>query len=155
MLFGFNPFARVNHQETHNAIVKGKYVLPAGCTVSNKAKEFVRELLRQNPAERLTAEQALAHPWIVDEMAADDTPLLSNEKKPVKSILSEFNAQRMMTKFVKGAHRRLSISSPSQSPNGRSLPPNGRSLPPGRSPARASPAEKPPAGKSPGGRWSL
>mmetsp|Transcript_11825 Transcript_11825/g.25577 ORF Transcript_11825/g.25577 Transcript_11825/m.25577 type:complete len:443 (+) Transcript_11825:108-1436(+) len=136
MLFGFNPFARKNQQDTHNAIIRCEYTFPAGYTVSDKAKEFVLALLKQDPAERLTAEQALEHPWIVDELPVDAAPLLDNEKKPVKSILSEFNAQRMVANLVKGAHRRLSINSPSLSPGGRS--PSGSRSPAGRSPPRTS-----------------
>ena len=32
----------------------------------------------------------------------------SDPKRPVKQMLWEFNAQRMISKVVKGAHRRLS-----------------------------------------------
>lgn len=35
-------------------------------------------------------------------------PCPSSNRRPVKTLLSEFNAQRMLGKMIKGAHRRLS-----------------------------------------------
>jgi serine/threonine protein kinase len=44
-------------------------------SISEEAKDFIHRLLMVNPTARLTAEQALKHPWIVNEgdMAAQNT----------------------------------------------------------------------------------
>jgi len=108
MLFGFNPFARGCQQDTHNAILKCEWSFPEGFTVSELACDFISCLLLQRASARLSATEALAHHWLAADKPASPGALLSNERKPVKALLSEFNAQRMLNKIVKGAHRRLS-----------------------------------------------
>ena len=56
--------------------------------------------------------EALAHRWLSPDAPASPGALLSNERRPVKTLLSEFNAQRMIGKMIKGAHRRLSTEKP-------------------------------------------
>lgn len=43
--------------------------------VSAPAKDLVKKLIKRNPRERLSAEEALAHPWM------DDKGMLENAKK--------------------------------------------------------------------------
>ncbi len=110
MLYGSNPFARPTQKETHNAIMKIEYSFPAGYNVSHDAQEFVRGLLRLQPSSRLNADQALNETrWLSpDAPRSSDALMAVDSKRPVKQLLREFNAQRMLTKVVKGAHRRLS-----------------------------------------------
>jgi len=108
MLYGFNPFAREVQRETHNAIVRATFTYPDGYNLSKDAQSFVGACLLLKAQDRLTAEEALNHRWLSAEAPSSPGALLSNEKRPVKSMLSEFNAQRMIGKMVKGAHRRLS-----------------------------------------------
>jgi serine/threonine protein kinase len=109
MLFGFNPVARESQRETHNAISRCDWKFPEGFSVSDGATELVAQLLKKSPAERLTAEQSLKHKWLSPEAPSSPQALLSSDpKRPVKQLLWEFNAQRMLAKVVKGAHRRLS-----------------------------------------------
>ena len=35
-------------------------------TISDNAKNFIRALMTYNPEERLSAEQALQHPWLTE-----------------------------------------------------------------------------------------
>lgn len=82
-----------------------------GFSVTNTAKEFVGHLLKKSPDERLTAEQALKAKWLSPDAPPSPNALMSSDpKRPVKQLLWEFNAQRMLSKVVKGAHRRLSAS---------------------------------------------
>eukprot|EP00322_Chrysochromulina_rotalis_P014958 CAMPEP_0115848056 /NCGR_PEP_ID=MMETSP0287-20121206/10713_1 /TAXON_ID=412157 /ORGANISM="Chrysochromulina rotalis, Strain UIO044" /LENGTH=433 /DNA_ID=CAMNT_0003301933 /DNA_START=97 /DNA_END=1398 /DNA_ORIENTATION=+ len=108
MLFGFNPFARETQRDTHNAIARCDWRFPDGFNVSDGAKSFVDALLRKDPGERYTAEQAMRHRWLDPSAPPSPGALLSSDpKRPVKQLLWEFNAQRMISKVVKGAHRRL------------------------------------------------
>jgi len=109
MLYGFNPFARETQRETHNAITRVDWSFPDGFSVSSGAKDFVCQLLRKSPDERLTAEAALKAIWLSPNAPPSPSALMSSDpKRPVKQLLWEFNAQRMLSKVVKGAHRRLS-----------------------------------------------
>ena len=64
-------------------------------SVSNAAKDFVRKLLVKDPHARLTAAQALSHPWVREGGEASDIPLdisvLSNMRRFVTySRLKQF-----------------------------------------------------------------
>lgn len=69
MLCGDVPFAGSDMQETRDKIAEGKVEFASGVwdKVSDRAKKLVRGLLEKDPEKRLTAEQALQHPWMVDE----------------------------------------------------------------------------------------
>ena len=90
--------------------MKIEYSFPVGYNVSHDAQEFVRGLLRLQPSSRLNADQALNETrWLSpDAPRSSDALMAVDSKRPVKQLLREFNAQRMLTKVVKGAHRRLS-----------------------------------------------
>lgn len=57
-------------------------------TISHSAKDFVQKMLAKNPRTRLTAAQALSHPWVREGGSASEIPLdisvLSNMRKFVK-----------------------------------------------------------------------
>ncbi|XP_058187519.1 calcium-dependent protein kinase 28-like [Rhododendron vialii] len=64
-------------------------------TISNSAKEFIKKLLVKDPRARLTAAQALSHPWVREDGDASEIPLdisvLSNMRQFVKySRLKQF-----------------------------------------------------------------
>ena len=111
MLFGFNPFARDSQRETHNAISRCDWRFPDGFSTSEPARHFVSCLLKKDPNERWTAEQALRHRWLDPNAPPSPNALMTSDpKRSVKQQLWEFNAQRMLSKVVKGAHRRLSTN---------------------------------------------
>nr|GMD56463.1 calcium-dependent protein kinase 28-like [Ipomoea batatas] len=67
-------------------------------SISNSAKDFVKKLLVKDPRARLTAAQALSHPWVREGGNASDIPLdisvLSNMRQFVKySRLKQFALQ--------------------------------------------------------------
>ncbi|KAL2532407.1 Calcium-dependent protein kinase 16 [Abeliophyllum distichum] len=64
-------------------------------SISNAAKDFVKKLLVKDPRARLTAAQALSHPWVREGGEASEIPLdisvLNNMRKFVKySRLKQF-----------------------------------------------------------------
>ncbi|XP_060192709.1 calcium-dependent protein kinase 18-like [Lycium barbarum] len=69
-------------------------------TISNSAKDFVKKLLVKDPRARLTAAQALSHPWVREGGDASEIPLdisvLSNMRQFVKySRLKQFALQAL------------------------------------------------------------
>jgi len=69
LLCGFTPFYGDNQRQLFERILHAKfdYPSPEWDDVTATAKDFVSKLLVVNPAERLTAEQALKHPWIIEQ----------------------------------------------------------------------------------------
>jgi calcium/calmodulin-dependent protein kinase I len=67
LLCGFPPFHESNNGLLFQKIMAGDYSFPRPYwdNISDPSKDLVRKLLTVNPDKRITAEQALAHPWIV------------------------------------------------------------------------------------------
>jgi len=63
-LVGRPPFETPSQGETCLRIKKVDLRFPS--FVSDEAKEFIRRLLRKNPLERMTLEEAKAHPWLIN-----------------------------------------------------------------------------------------
>ncbi|KAF4699663.1 hypothetical protein FOZ63_002035 [Perkinsus olseni] len=66
LLCGSPPFYGENEMEIIRRVRRGSFEfdLPAWTTVSTEAKDLIEKLLVLDPSRRLTAEQALHHPWI-------------------------------------------------------------------------------------------
>ncbi|KAL2649862.1 hypothetical protein R1flu_017990 [Riccia fluitans] len=75
LLSGFSPFDDVSECALFKKIKKGQYSFKASVWegISEEAKDLVRGLLCIIPDRRLTAAQALAHPWIQKYAAAERT----------------------------------------------------------------------------------
>jgi len=67
MLTGEPPFISEEKMELFKLIETGSYTFPEylWVDISEDAKNLVRNLLQVDPIKRLTAEQALNHPWIL------------------------------------------------------------------------------------------
>ncbi|XP_075936977.1 serine/threonine-protein kinase H1-like [Anarhichas minor] len=67
VLSGSMPFEDDSRTRLYRSIVRGKYSFHGDPwpSVSNLAKDFVQRLLPLDPAARLTADQAIRHPWVV------------------------------------------------------------------------------------------
>ncbi|CAO1625937.1 unnamed protein product [Sympodiomycopsis kandeliae] len=102
LLAGYTPFDRDSTAEEMRAIVNGDYsfepeVYWAG--VSDSARDFINKLLNTDPSKRLTAKEALEHPWL----SSDVSNLVSGEQKDLlPDIKSAFNAKRTFRKAVHG-----------------------------------------------------
>ena len=67
MLAGYPPFNGADNAQVYDAIRRGRYRFHSAewAGTSREARDFVRRLLRRDPRERMTVEEALEHPWIV------------------------------------------------------------------------------------------
>lgn len=70
LISGEPPFndPRADNDAIMKKVEAGKYDLEHGIwkSVSKEAKDLIKKLLTYDPAERISAEQALQHPWIAD-----------------------------------------------------------------------------------------
>jgi len=66
LLCGFPPFYNENISKLFEEIMQADYDFPDEywAHISDKAKDFVSKLLVSDPSRRLTAAEALQHPWI-------------------------------------------------------------------------------------------
>ncbi|KAI9184340.1 Calcium/calmodulin-dependent protein kinase type I [Blastocladiella emersonii ATCC 22665] len=67
LLSGYTPFDRNTTVDEIQAIIRADYAFEPKeywTHVSDVAKDFIRGLLKLDPNERMTARQALAHPWL-------------------------------------------------------------------------------------------
>ncbi|XP_020689725.1 calcium-dependent protein kinase 24-like isoform X2 [Dendrobium catenatum] len=65
-------------------------------SISDSAKELIKNMLNRDPKLRFTAHQVLCHPWIVDDTVAPDRPLDS----AVVSRLKHFSAMNKLKKLA-------------------------------------------------------
>eukprot|EP00397_Hematodinium_sp_SG-2012_P004695 GEMP01004708.1.p1 GENE.GEMP01004708.1~~GEMP01004708.1.p1 ORF type:complete len:537 (+),score=66.50 GEMP01004708.1:275-1885(+) len=98
LLSGYSPFQSGPREHTMQRIFSGKYIMRADrwLTVSSEGRDFVAALLEVNPDRRLTAVQALAHPWFSklernDKEADVDEGVLSS----LQSYANNSKFQRM------------------------------------------------------------
>lgn len=96
LLCGFPPFYDENNNKLFQMIQSGEYEYPSPYwdAVSPEAINLIDKLLVLDPAQRLTAKQALKHTWLCDDIAAKELPHFNQNMRA-------FNARRRM----KGAMR--------------------------------------------------
>ena len=68
LLGGYPPFVDRDQKNMYRRIVSARYQFHEQYwnQVSDQAKDFIKRLLVADPNERLTADQALVHPWFMD-----------------------------------------------------------------------------------------
>lgn len=94
MLCGRFPFWGKTDIEYMRSLARGPCMEGEGWDeVTEQGKEFLRELLKLDPRERLTAEEALGHPWILKE-----DPQFNRRLSSVNGLA--FLANKMKQKLV-------------------------------------------------------
>jgi len=90
LLCGYPPFYSEDDDEVFDQILEGKFEFPSPHwdLVSASAKDLIKKLLVLDPAKRLTAPDALKHPWVSGHEASADN--LSSAITELK----KFNAKR-------------------------------------------------------------
>lgn len=76
MVNGHPPFNGREHAEIFKRIKMGKYKYSKKVQLSEEVKDLIDKLLvSDNPEKRLTADEALAHPWISQVHNVSDEPI--------------------------------------------------------------------------------
>uniref|UniRef100_A0A3B4DM08 non-specific serine/threonine protein kinase n=1 Tax=Pygocentrus nattereri TaxID=42514 RepID=A0A3B4DM08_PYGNA len=96
LLSGSMPFDQRSRPRLFKAILWGSYSFHGEpwSSVSNQAKDFIERLLSLNPEQRMTAEQALKHPWLVTKAAGSSK---RNLHRPISQNLRQ-RASRFSTR---------------------------------------------------------
>jgi len=74
LLCGFPPFYEENTAKLFQTIMDGKYDFPdpEWTNVSDSAKDLIQRMLTVDSKKRITADEALEHPWILGHTAKDE-----------------------------------------------------------------------------------
>jgi len=79
MLVGRYPFADPDACTLFARIRRGRYPLPSEVSLSAPARCLIRSLLTVNPSDRLSAEEALQHPWFTAVESVAISPAVTNQ----------------------------------------------------------------------------
>mmetsp|Transcript_34205 Transcript_34205/g.60150 ORF Transcript_34205/g.60150 Transcript_34205/m.60150 type:complete len:403 (-) Transcript_34205:113-1321(-) len=119
LLCGYPPFNGDTNKQTHKSVLRGRYCFPAEDWkgVSREAMDFIHRMLQMDPRKRMTAEQALRHPWIVKH-ANTDMMMTEEDREDNSSIEVVYNETETPRK-----HPVQCSSTPTRSSPTRSSPP--------------------------------
>ena len=110
LLGGYPPFYDDDQNRLYAKIKSGNYEFHEDYWggVSKEGKDLIMKLLTVNPSDRITAEQALGHPWIV----SDDEALKGSDLGVNLRAFKRYNAKRKFKSAGKAliAARRLSLA---------------------------------------------
>uniref|UniRef100_A0A3Q2P1H0 calcium/calmodulin-dependent protein kinase n=1 Tax=Fundulus heteroclitus TaxID=8078 RepID=A0A3Q2P1H0_FUNHE len=94
LLVGYPPFWDEDQHKLYQQIKAGAYDFPSPewDTVTPEAKNLINQMLTINPAKRITADQALKHPWVCQR----STVASSMHRQETVECLRKFNARRKL-----------------------------------------------------------
>ncbi|XP_052006520.1 calcium/calmodulin-dependent protein kinase type II delta chain-like isoform X24 [Xyrauchen texanus] len=94
LLVGYPPFWDEDQHKLYQQIKAGAYDFPSPewDTVTPEAKNLINQMLTINPAKRITADQALKHPWICQR----STVASMMHRQETVECLRKFNARRKL-----------------------------------------------------------
>ncbi|XP_062189353.1 calcium-dependent protein kinase 17 isoform X2 [Phragmites australis] len=98
LLSGVPPFWDESEQGIFKQVLKGDldFSSEPWPSISGSAKDLVRKMLIRDPRKRLTAHEALCHPWVCVDGVAPDKPLDS----AVLTRLKQFSAMNKLKKMA-------------------------------------------------------
>ncbi|XP_073002184.1 calcium-dependent protein kinase 29-like [Typha latifolia] len=98
LLCGVPPFWAETDKGIFDAILQGDidFKSEPWPSISEGAKDLIRKMLTQNPKERITAAQALEHPWLRKDGEASDKPIDS----AVLVRMKQFSAMNKLKKLA-------------------------------------------------------
>ncbi|KAI8379630.1 kinase-like domain-containing protein [Radiomyces spectabilis] len=101
LLCGYTPFERDNNIDEMNAIMQADYTFdePYWTGISDEAKDFIRRCLTIDTTKRITAHEALKHPWLTSPSNQPTSPV-ENEQDLLPNLRENFNARRTFKKAV-------------------------------------------------------
>lgn len=94
LLVGYPPFWDEDQYNLYSQIKNGAYDYPTPewDTVTPEAKNLINRMLQVNPAARITATDALKHPWIMNRERVASTL----HRQETVDCLKKFNARRKL-----------------------------------------------------------
>uniref|UniRef100_A0A2K6M2K2 Protein kinase domain-containing protein n=1 Tax=Rhinopithecus bieti TaxID=61621 RepID=A0A2K6M2K2_RHIBE len=130
LLVGYPPFWDEDQHKLYQQIKAGAYDFPSPewDTVTPEAKNLINQMLTINPAKRITAHEALKHPWVCQR----STVASMMHRQETVECLKKFNARRKLKPRVYSTRKQMESSprriapktvQPPPAPKGRFLLP--------------------------------
>ncbi|KAK7164228.1 hypothetical protein R3I94_002830 [Phoxinus phoxinus] len=94
LLVGYPPFWDEDQHKLYQQIKAGAYDFPSPewDTVTPEAKNLINQMLTINPGKRITAQEALKHPWVCQR----STVASMMHRQETVECLKKFNARRKL-----------------------------------------------------------
>jgi len=98
ILSGFRPFEAEDRYELYQQVINADYEFfsPEWDSISSEAKDLIQKMLKVKSTERITIDQALAHPWI-----RGNAP--SIKLGDLHSHMSQYNLKRKLKRTLNAA----------------------------------------------------
>ncbi|KAJ7414286.1 Calcium/calmodulin-dependent protein kinase type II delta chain [Pitangus sulphuratus] len=102
LLVGYPPFWDEDQHRLYQQIKAGAYDFPSPewDTVTPEAKDLINKMLTINPAKRITASEALKHPWICQR----STVASMMHRQETVDCLKKFNARRKLKESTESSN---------------------------------------------------
>jgi len=103
LLCGYPPFLADTDPQVLALVKRGSFAFKREdwCQVSDDAKQLIQQMLKMNPKDRCTAEQALKHVWIKEKAPrAQKQPLATTEVNNLKSFHSTNRFKKMALQVI-------------------------------------------------------
>lgn len=112
MLVGRYPFADTDACALFSRIRRGRYPMPTDVTLSPQARCLIRSLLTVKPEDRLTADEAVKHPWfrcvdgeqqpssIVVSVVQDDSVVPQSQMEVTEDFTAEWSRSLFKLKII-------------------------------------------------------
>nr|KAF6267878.1 calcium/calmodulin dependent protein kinase II beta [Pipistrellus kuhlii] len=129
LLVGYPPFWDEDQHKLYQQIKAGAYDFPSPewDTVTPEAKNLINQMLTINPAKRITAQEALKHPWVCQR----STVASMMHRQETVECLKKFNARRKLKGAILTtmlATRNFSVGRQTTAPATMSTAPAGATL---------------------------
>uniref|UniRef100_A0A673XPB2 calcium/calmodulin-dependent protein kinase n=1 Tax=Salmo trutta TaxID=8032 RepID=A0A673XPB2_SALTR len=108
LLVGYPPFWDEDQHKLYQQIKAGAYDFPSPewDSVTPEAKNLINQMLTINPAKRITAQEALKHPWVSQR----STVASMMHRQETVECLKKFNARRKLKVFGRQSTSPASIT---------------------------------------------
>ncbi|CAI5474888.1 unnamed protein product [Closterium sp. Yama58-4] len=104
LLCGFPPFYHSSHstKEIFKAVLRANpsFSIPPWPSISDQAKDLLRQMLHPDPAKRPSAHEVLCHPWLAEAGVAQTEPLPPVVLTRLKQFTSMVKMKRMAMKVI-------------------------------------------------------
>ncbi|CAI5478403.1 unnamed protein product [Closterium sp. Yama58-4] len=104
LLCGFPPFYHSSHstKEIFKAVLRANpsFSIPPWPSISDQAKDLLRQMLHPDPSKRPSAHEVLCHPWLAEAGVAQTEPLPPVVLTRLKQFTSMVKMKRMAMKVI-------------------------------------------------------